>query len=403
MTLHLCRACSGPTTMVLDLGRCALSRRFLTPNLAHAVEPTAPLRLTRCGNCGLLQLDEIMALAAAEAGAAPADAAALAQQIVERYGMQRTDLVVEIGDGSYARAFRPFGVRAQSVVQPRHLETLEIGSARILLARDVLARSDPSTFLESVARVLNKDGIAVFDLPYVLPLFERLAYDEIRHETHFYFSVEGLGVLMARHGLEVIDAIAIGDDGGTIRVTVQRDRGPIFSRSAVEQSVAREQAAGINRPEAWSDFSQLVEHSRDLLTSEIEDWLYRGKRVAGWSRNGRGMTLLAYCGIDSRRLTCVIDEHPDLHGRLTPGHRIPIVAVDHAHRERPDLVLWLAGEWSPESSGRLTDFWARGGRILLPLPKPHYADPASALHMRRMADPRAADTIVPGLSFSDFA
>jgi C-methyltransferase C-terminal domain/Putative zinc binding domain len=402
MTFHLCRACDGPTALVLDLGRNALSRRFLTPNLAHDVEPTGPLRLIRCRNCGLLQLDEIIEPASLESVPAPPDAGALAQQIVERYGLQRADLVVDIGDGSYARAFRPLGVRTQMLAHSEHLRRLDSGSIRILLARDILCRTKKAEFLEQVARVLNRDGIAVFEVPHVLPLFQRLAYDEIRHETHYYFSVEGLCILMARNGLELIDAALLNDDAGTMRVTVQRDGGPIFSRTAVEKIVGKEQTAGINRPDAWSDFSQLVEQSRDLLTSEIEDWLYRGKRVAGWSCNGRGMTMLSYCGIDSRRLSCVIDEHPDLHGRLTPGHRIPIVAVDHVRREQPDLVLWLGGEWQPDS-GPLTDYWQRGGRILLPLPKPHYADPAPAPHLRRMADPRAADTIVPGLSFSDFA
>src|SRR5262245_6848338 len=402
MTLHLCRACDGPTALVLDLGRSALSRRFLTPSLAHDAEPTGPLRLIRCHNCGLLQLDETIEHACQESTPTPFDAAAVAQQIVERYGLQRADQVVDIGDGSYARAFRPFGVRTQALQHPEHLQRVESGSVRILLARDVLCRGSKAAFLEQVARTLSKDGIAVFELPHVLPMFQRLAYDEIRHETHEYFSVEGLCILMARNGLELIDAAPLNDDTGHVRVTVQREGGPIFSRSAVEKIVGKEQTAGINRPDAWSDFSQLVEQSRDLLTSEIDDWLYRGKRVAGWSRNGRGMTMLTYCGIDSRRLTCVIDEHPDLHGRLTPGHRIPIVAVDHVRREQPDLVLWLGGEWQPDSGGPLTEYWQRGGRVLLPLPKPHYAEPSPTLHMRRMTDPRTADTMVPGLSFSDF-
>lgn len=401
MTLHACRACDGQTALVLDLGRSALSRRFLTSSLAHDAEPTGPLRLIRCRNCGLLQLDETIEVGH-EPAPAPPDAGTVAQQIVERYGLQRADLTVDIGDGSYARAFRPLGVRTQALQQPDQLRRLDPGSVRILLTRDVLCRGRKADFLEQVARALSKDGIAVFELPHVLPLFQRLAYDEIRHETHYYFSVEGLCILMARHGLEVIDAALMNDDAGNVRVTVQREGGPIFSRTAVEKIVGKEQTAGLNRPDAWFDFSQLVQQSRDLLTSEIEDWLYRGKRVAGWSRNGRGMTMLAYCGIDSRRLTCVIDEHPDLHGRLTPGHRIPIVAVDQVRRENPDLVLWLGGEWQPESGGPLTDYWQRGGKILLPLPKPHYAEPSPTLHLRRMTDPRTADTMVPGLSFSDF-
>jgi hypothetical protein len=396
MTLHICRACDGETSLVLDLGRTAPSHRFLNSAMAHDPEPTGPLRLVRCENCGLLQLDELLPVdSTSELTAQPADVAVLAQQIVERYGLERSDLVLEIGDESYLRAFRPFGVRTKSVMAPEHLHRHPPGSARIVLGRKALCRTDLPTLLHGVAHLLSPDGIAIFEVPHVLPLFERLAYDDICHETRCFFSVEGLCMLMARHGLELIDAVPMKNDSGYVRVTVQREGGPIFSRTAVEKIVAKEQSAGLNRPDAWADFAQLVEQSRDLLTSEIEDWLYRGKRVAAWTRNGRGMTLLAYCGLDSRRLTCVIDENPDLHGRLTPGHRIPIVSPECLKRDHPDLILWLGGEWDPEHGGPLADHWQRGGRVLLPLPKPHYADPA---HLRR-----TIDTIVPGLSFSDFA
>src|SRR6516162_11789409 len=56
---HHCRICRGrELTLILDLGRTALANRFLTPEQAGEPEPTYPLRLVRCGNCGLVQIDE---------------------------------------------------------------------------------------------------------------------------------------------------------------------------------------------------------------------------------------------------------------------------------------------------------------------------------------------------------
>ena len=402
MNLHSCCSCDGRTALVLDVGRTAPSRRFLTPQMAHLPEPNFPLRLVRCDACGLLQLDEVPSFhdSAERSGPPATDAIALARHLVERYELRAKDLVIEIGDGpAFVAAFRTFGVPALSVSTVADLDRRHGGAAKVVLARTALARqADPNAFLKGLKRVLTEDGVAVLDLPHALPIVNHLAYDHIRHESRAYYSVEGLCVLMARNRLEVIDAVETPEIPGAVRITVQHEGGPLFARPAVDEIVGREQDAGINRPEAWADFAQLVEQSRDLLTSEIEDWSYRGKRIAGYSSGGHGMTLLAYCGLDSRRLSCLIDDNPQLHGRLTPGHRIPIVDPDQMEHERPDLLLWLAGEWSAAAAENLAGFHRRGGRVLVPLPKPHYVEPAS-----RIADPRQRDTMLPGLSFSEFA
>ena len=403
MLLHLCRGCKGQTSLILDLGRTAPSRRFLTPEMTLRPEPNAPLRLARCQTCGLLQLDEACPGEPDEWSAGPpADAEANARQLVERHGLQSSDLVLEIGDGAYAARFRPFGVRTRAIVSPEQIERRDFGTAKVVLARNALCGTDLEPFLNLVRDLLYHDGVAIFELSHALPIVERLEYDAIRHETPCYFSVEGLCLLAARTGLEVIDAVPLPEEPGIIRVTLQREGGPLFARPAIEAMIAREQTVGVNRLEAWADFAQLVQQSRDLLTSEIEDWHYRGKRVVAYSRDGRGMTLLAYCGIDSRQIPFVVDQNPELHGRLTPGHRIRIVGPEQLRRDRADVILWLAGNWKPELSAPLAEYCRRDARNLLPLPKPHYAGLVPTAH-QRMADQRLADTIVPGLSFSDFA
>jgi hypothetical protein len=332
----------------------------------------------------------------------PADAAAVARQLIERYGLQPGDLVLEIGDGAYAAHFRPFGVHARALPTIEQIDRRDCDKAKLILARNALCCTDLDPCLQNLRDLLGHDGIAILELSHVLPILERLEYDAIRHETPCYFSVENLCLLAARNGLEVIDAIPLPEESGVIRLTLQREGGPLFARPAIESIIAQEQTAGVNRLEAWADFAQLVQQSRDLLTSEIEDWHYRGKRVVGYSRDGRGMTLLAYCGIDSRQVPLIVDPTSDLHGRLTPGHRICIGGLEQLRRERADVILWLAGEWSPALTAPLVEYCRRDARILLPLPKPHYAEMSAAPH-QRMTDPHLADTIVPGLSFSDFA
>src|SRR5262249_60740452 len=101
--------------------------------------------------------------------------------------------------------------------------------------------------------------------------------------------------------------------------------GPCRPTPAVDAAMARERGAELDRPQAWADFAMLVEHGRDLLDSELEEWLYRNKKMAAYSVNGRGMTTLAYCGGPALRLPCLIDECAELPGPPTPRHPLPVV------------------------------------------------------------------------------
>ncbi len=150
MLYHFCRGCDGQTSLVLDLGRTAPSRRFLSPQMAHQPEPNAPLRLVRCQDCGLIQLDEACPGEPNEWSLTlPADADATARLLVERHGLSRGDQVIEVGDGAYAASFRPLGVRTR-VIDSLPMARPEIQSAKIVMARDALCRAELNPFLRGV-------------------------------------------------------------------------------------------------------------------------------------------------------------------------------------------------------------------------------------------------------------
>src|SRR5690242_12184376 len=59
--LTACRVCGhGSPHLVLNLGRQPLANRYLTAAQLGEPEPTAPLGLLRCGQCGFLQLSYVI-------------------------------------------------------------------------------------------------------------------------------------------------------------------------------------------------------------------------------------------------------------------------------------------------------------------------------------------------------
>jgi hypothetical protein len=214
-------------------------------------------------------------------------------------------------------------------------------------------------------------GFVTFDIPDVLALYESLLCDLVRHETFNYWTLGQLQQFLNEHGLSVHDVQNSTTMFGTLRVTVG-----IRTRTTPQfkEALAREVEAELDSPRTWEDFAFLVEQSRNLLNSELEDWQYRCRSMAAYTCSGYGMTTLNLCSA-CLRIPCLIDENAELHGYLTPGHRIPIVGVERLKHERFDLVVLLSPARPPIEKNPLHDYWCAGGRILVPTPKPHYLKP----------------------------
>jgi hypothetical protein len=405
-----CRACGGRNLhLVLDLGRTALANRFISADQLTEPEPTFPLRLVLCGGCGLVQIDETVpprtlfqnyVYVTGTSDLAVRHAAALARRLTERYELTPDDLVLEAAsnDGTVLKAFAKQGVRTLGVepavnIMARALhdgiDTIgayfgestgrycreRSGPARLFLARHVLAHvPDLHGFLRGAAAALADDGVAVVEAPYLLPFFQNVEYDTVYHEHLCYFSVGVLQRLAAMCGLHLIDVEEVAIHGGSILVTMQRQGGPHPVSRAVGRFLERETEVGLDQPEPWAAFARQVAVSREQLLAELDRLQRQGKRVAGYGAAAKGMQLLAYCGIGPERLPYVVDRNPLKQGLFTPGHHIPVFGPERLLADRPDVVLILAWNFAAEVIEQQAEYRRRGGRFLVPLPEPRYAE-----------------------------
>jgi novobiocin biosynthesis protein NovU/D-mycarose 3-C-methyltransferase len=329
----------------------------------------------------------------------------LARRCVDRYDLRAGELVVEIAsnDGTVLRAFQRHGVRVLGIEPAANIaagangngvETLcaffnadlarhlhrERGPARLVLARHVLAHvPDVHGFIDGMRRLLADDGVAVIEVPYLARLYDGLAYDTVYHEHLCYFSLRVLQSVCERQGLELIDAEEVAIHGGSLVVTVQRRGGPHFHAVSVRRLLEREARMGLDRVAPWYGFARRAEASRRALREELDR--LAGQRVAGYGAPAKGMTLLAYCGLGTKRLSYLVDKNPLKQGLLTPGHHIPIHPPQYLAQDRPDVLLVLAWNFVEEIVRQQDDFRRRGGRFLLPLPSPNYwSDTAPTRH-----------------------
>jgi hypothetical protein len=401
-----CRVCGGASLeSVLSLGLSPLANSFLRSPAEFSTERRYPLELFFCLDCSLLQLLHVVnpeilfrhyLYVTGTSSTIAEHNTAYAAALVDLLGLGAGDLVAEVAsnDGSLLRCFQSHGVGTVGIEPARNLAALarasgvdtvneffsadvaaairrERGPVRVVAANNVLAHvDDPVDFLAGCRTLLDDQGLATIEVPYVGEFLDRLEYDTVYHEHLSYFSVRSLLRLAERVGLAVVRIDRVPVHGGSIRVYFSRSAGA--HDPAVLAFAAEEAAAGVVDLERHRRFARDVEAGRSALVALLEGLHADGHRVAGYGAPAKGNTLLNYCGIDTRLLPFTVDKNPLKVGLFTPGTHIPVrdVSALHADDTRPDYVLILAWNFADEIMAQQRVHRERGGRFILPVPRP---------------------------------
>ena len=387
---------------VLSLGLSPLANRYLTAAELAQPEPRFPLELLFCSGCGLLQLSEhvdpevlfghYLYLTGMSATMARHHEE-LAQSHGQRLGLAARDLVVDVAsnDGSLLGHFARLGVRTLGVEPARNLAersraagiatecvffgehaavTLRHrhGMARLLTANNVLAHvPDLGGFLRGVRTLIEPDGVASIEVPYLVPMLHKLEYDTIYHEHLSYFSVRALASAFERAGLAIFDLVSLPIHGGTVRVLA---RAGSSHGTPVVHARAFERQNGLEDPATYHGFARRVAGNRDALLALLRDLRRQGARIAAYGAPAKGNTLLNYCGIGTDLVEYTVDKSPLKAGRFTPGMHLPIKPQPFLEQDRPDYCLILPWNLTDEIVAQEAGYRRKGGRFLVPIPEP---------------------------------
>ena len=386
--LVACRGCgaSGLVTVV-DLGLQPACDHFPVVDAeARQPDPTWPLALVLCTECGLAQLshdspapEEPLAVESATLRQHAIDVSA---RLVERLGLAPGTRVREyashhggswrdalgaagmacladaspVGEGDAAGVRAVGGGRGADTEpteptdrkRPNELADVVVDNMSIIHAEDL------QTELGERVAGLAPGGRLVIEFHQALPQVRQGQFDSIRHGHPLYFSLSSWRAAVRRFGLEVETAWAEDVFGGCLVAVARRGVEPDCAAGSVLRAEAQ---ARLGTPEGYAPLARRAHEAGNGLRTLLESEAAAGRSVAGYGAGSKAVTFLGVAGVDSDLLPVIADLSPGKHGRRIPGTSIPIISPDELVARAPDTVVVLTWDIAREV---VTDLRRRG-------------------------------------------
>ncbi|MBL4876528.1 MAG: class I SAM-dependent methyltransferase [Cohaesibacteraceae bacterium] len=238
----------------------------------------------------------------------------------------------------------------------------EYGHADALVCANVMCHiPDINGVAAGIARLLNANGVLMFEDPYLGDVIEKTSYDQIYDEHVYIFSATSVSSIFGRHGLELIDVMPQITHGGSMRYMLAPEGSHPVSQS-VGMLLEKENLLGLDRKETFEEFKLNCEKSKTDLLALLKKLRAEGKRVVGYAATSKSTTVMNYCGIGPDLIEYISDTTPIKQGKFSPGAHIPVKAYEEFAANPPEYALLLAWNHATEIFEKEQKFLDDGGQ-----------------------------------------
>ncbi|MGY9063567.1 MAG: SAM-dependent methyltransferase, partial [Rhodospirillales bacterium] len=239
-----------------------------------------------------------------------------------------------------------------------------------ITANNVFAHADDLVgIVQGVWDLLAPEGVFVFEVSYLVDVFEKTLFDTIYHEHVAYHSVKPLQQFFADNGMELISAERIDTHGGSLRGVAQLKSGPHSKQPSVDKMIALEASLGLDQAKTFEAFGRHIDEIKAELTGLLKSLKSEGKTIAGFGAPAKATTLMYHFGIGPDIIDFIVDDSPLKQNLYAPGLHIPVLPSQAIYDKKPDAVVILAWNFAEPIMKNHARYLEQGGQFIVPLPK----------------------------------
>ena len=399
-----CRMCRKESLdLVIELtstppGNYVLEKTELLKN-----EICYPLNVYFCRKCGHLQLGHVVnpnilykknyTYVSGTSNVFLSHFKQLTDYIIKNYKITKGASILDIGsnDGSCLKYFKKINMKVLGVDPAENIAKIAIangidtiaqffnfelsekirnkyGQFSFINSSNACAHIDDlDTVIKGIKTLLAPDGIFSIEVGYFADVLKNIYFDTIYHEHLDYHILGPFINLLKRFDLEVIDAMKIAPQGGSIRIIGQS----IGSAYSISDNVARliqeEIKLGLYDKKVYYLFNKSINNIKKKFSKMLSQ--INGK-IIGYGAPTKSTTLMTHFNITNNNLDFIVEDNPLKIGKFTPLNHIEIKNAEEIYRYKPDYILILAWNFAESIIRKHDKFRQQGGKFIIPLPEP---------------------------------
>ena len=237
-----------------------------------------------------------------------------------------------------------------------------VSQTDVIFAANVICHvPDLVDLIKAIDKLLSKNGVFIFEEPYLGSMFKKISYDQIYDEHIFMFSATAVKKIFELFDMELIDLIKQETHGGSMRYVISRKKQRVISDN-VQKILDEEKMYNLDNIESCLKFKKNCEASKKKLNDLLKKFINDGKKIVGYAATSKSTTILNYCGINEKIIEYICDTTKEKIGKFSPGMHIPIVSIDHFRKDNVQIAYLFAWNHKNEILNKEKNFIKNNGK-----------------------------------------
>jgi len=371
-----CASCgSYKVYLLLNLGSTPLANSFIEKKKELKKEKFYPLKLYICETCKLVQIfhsikpSEFFINYDYLSGASSSwifHCTKYTKDIIKKYKLNpKIGDIIEIAsnDGTlienfYNKGFNVIGIEPSTIAHNiakkkginsinkffdlKILKSIKKYNPQLIIANNVIAHvKNINNFVSALSKISSKNTIITIEFPFVYNLVNKMQFDTIYHEHHYYFSLYSISKLLNRHGLELFDVEKISIHGGSHRIYVKTKNSNRKITKKVHNFLKFEKQINLNSRHYYKNYQRLVNQVKNKSVNLVKKLISKNKTIHAYGAAAKGNTFLNFCKLNNNHINYIYDLNKTKVNKYLPGSHIKILPVSKIKKKKPDFIIIL--------------------------------------------------------------
>lgn len=239
---------------------------------------------------------------------------------------------------------------------------------------------NPVQFLKDCKEVLDKDGVLIVQMNYLVNMLQDGAFDFISHEHAALYSVSTLGKAIEMAGLEFEGLELSKSNGGSLRAYITHpgntkfcandSREKLWLNTNHSMKLLDEMKMGLDTLAPYSKFYDNAADNMRRLNTYLQNLHSEGKRIyaCGASTRGTALTQYLFKAGSSEIIKGVSDRDKHKHGLKMVGTWWNILPEETVRRDATHMLV-LPWHFKDSITKREQEWIQGGGELIFPLPR----------------------------------